>query len=87
MLDEDQQRLHCPQCPPDANAEWQSEMHKLERGLLTLPEKFREVLLLTAIEGLSQEECAQVLSCSVRSVEGRVYRARRMLLEWWDKGR
>ena len=86
VLDEDQHLLHCPQHPPDASAEWQSEMQKLERGLATLPEKFREVLLLTAIEGLSQEECAQVLGCSVRSVEGRVYRARQQLLQWWDEG-
>lgn len=73
----------CPQHGPDASAELKSEMLKLDRGLAVLPEKLRMVLMLTAIEGLSQEECAQVMGCSVRGVEGRVYRARQMLMEWW----
>ncbi len=78
---------HCPQTSPDASAAWRSEMQKLERGLAVLPEKLRTVLQLTAIEGLSHEECAEVLNCSVRGVEGRVYRARQMLLQWWDEER
>ncbi len=73
----------CPQSTPIESAELQSELKKLERGLALLPEKLRAALALTAVEGLSHEECAQVLACSVRGVEGRVYRARQMLLEWW----
>lgn len=73
----------CPQSTPTENAELQSEIKKLERGLALLPEKLRAALVLTSVEGLSHEECAQVLACSVRGVEGRVYRARQMLLEWW----
>jgi RNA polymerase sigma-70 factor, ECF subfamily len=79
---------HSPECPkqgPAANAEWQSEMQKLERGLAVLPEKLRAVLMLTTMDGLSHEECAEVLSCSVRGIEGRLYRARQMLLEWWEE--
>jgi RNA polymerase sigma-70 factor (ECF subfamily) len=60
-------------------------MQKLERGLAVLPEKLRAVLMLTTMEGLSHEECAQVMNCSTRGVEGRVYRARQMLLKWWDE--
>lgn len=81
---------HSPECPkqgPAASAEWQSEMQKLERGLTMLPEKLRAALMLTTMEGLSHEECAEVLSTSVRSVEGRVYRARQMLMQWWDEER
>jgi RNA polymerase sigma factor (sigma-70 family) len=44
------------------DAEWQSELQKLERGLAVLPEKLRAVLMLTTMEGLSHEECAEVLS-------------------------
>jgi DNA-directed RNA polymerase specialized sigma24 family protein len=44
-------------------------------------------LMLTTIEGLSHEECADVLNCSVRGVEGRLYRARQMLMQWWDEER
>lgn len=79
------QPLPCPQNAPDASAEWQSEMQKLERGLAQLPEKLRTALMLSAMEGLSHEECAKVLNCSVRGTEGRIYRARQMLLKWWDE--
>jgi len=75
----------CPKQSPDTTAEWQSEMQKLERGLALLPEKLRAALMLITMEGLSHEECALVLNCSLRGVEGRIYRARQMLLEWWEK--
>lgn len=84
-LDDLEQAPACPQQTPDANAAWRGEMQQLDRGLAQLPEKLRAVLLLTAIEGLSHEECAEVLRCSVRGVEGRVYRARQMLLQWWNE--
>ncbi len=41
--------------------------------------------MLSAMEGLSHEECAEVLNCSVRGTEGRIYRARLLLLQWWDE--
>ncbi len=75
----------CPQRSPDTSAELNSDMQKLERGLAVLPEKLRAVLMLTTMEGLSHEECAEVLNCSVRGVEGRVYRARQMLMQWWNE--
>lgn len=74
----------CPATAPDASAELRSELQKLHRGLAVLPEKLRLVLTLTALEGLSHEECAQVLGTSARGVEGRVYRARQMLMDWWS---
>ncbi len=79
------QPLPCPQNAPDASAEWQSEMQKLHRGLALLPEKLRTALMLSAMEGLSHEECAKVLNCSVRGTEGRIYRARQQLLRWWNE--
>ena len=84
-LEDVEQPPLCPQQTPSASAELNSEMQKLERGLAVLPEKLRAVLMLTTMEGLSHEECAQVVNCSRRGVEGRVYRARQMLLKWWDE--
>lgn len=86
-LDDVEDSPQCPQSSPDSKAELNSEMQKLDRGLATLPEKLRSVLILTAMEGLSHEECAEVLNCSVRAVEGRVYRARQELLQWWNEER
>jgi RNA polymerase sigma-70 factor (ECF subfamily) len=86
-LEDVEQPPLCPQQTPSASAELNSEMQKLERGLAVMPEKLRAVLMLTTMEGLSHEECAQVVNCSTRGVEGRVYRARQMLLKWWDEER
>jgi RNA polymerase sigma-70 factor, ECF subfamily len=86
-LDHVQHSPECPKYDPAASAEWQSEMQKLERGLAMLPEKLRAALMLTTMEGLNHEECANVLNCSVRGVEGRLYRARQMLMQWWDEER
>jgi RNA polymerase sigma factor (sigma-70 family) len=85
MIEDLEQPLPCPQNAPDASAEWRSEMQKLERGLALLPEKLRTALMLSTMEGLSHEECAEVLNCSIRGTEGRIYRARQMLLRWWNE--
>jgi RNA polymerase sigma-70 factor (ECF subfamily) len=60
-------------------------MAKLERGLQALPPRFREVLVLVCLEGHDHASCASVLGCSPRAVEGRLYRARRALLAWWNQ--
>ncbi len=86
-LDDIEKAPLCPQNTPVENAELQSELKKLELGLSLLPEKLRAALILTTMEGLSQEECALVLNCSVRGVEGRVYRARQMLMDWWEENK
>lgn len=69
--------------PDEASADAE-DLAKLRRGIDSLPESLRAVLLLRAIEGLDQETCAEILNCSTRAVEGRYYRARRALAEWWD---
>lgn len=51
----------------------------LQRALLHLPPKWRESLILTAIEGLSHEEAAKRLGLSAKAVEVRSYRARMAL--------
>ncbi|MCB1278541.1 RNA polymerase sigma factor [Prosthecobacter sp.] len=77
----------CPRNSPDESAGLNSEMEKLGRGLALLPEKLRATLMLITMEGLSHQECAEVLNCSVRGVEGRLYRARQMLMQWWNEER
>lgn len=85
MAMDDAANSACSKPCPGTSAELRGEVEKLERGLAVLPEKLRAALVLVALEGLSQTECAQVLNCSVRGVEGRVHRARQMLLEWWNE--
>lgn len=62
-------------------------LQALDRAVAELPHKLKEPLILTAFEGLSQAAAARALGVSVKAVETRVARARRLLqarlaLEW-----
>lgn len=74
----------CPLVTPDDAAAHAGDMEKLQRGLACLPPPMREVLILCVMEGLSQREAAAILGCSCRAIEGRLHRARLMLLKWWN---
>ena len=45
----------------------------------SLPVKYREALLLRAVRGLSQHQIAEALGLGIKTVETRLFRARRML--------
>ncbi|MCW1884865.1 RNA polymerase sigma factor [Luteolibacter flavescens] len=77
--------LPCHRAAPDEAAMRDADLAKLDRGLATLPQKFREVLVLSCLEGLEHAECAAILKCSPRAIEGRLYRARQALAVWWDR--
>ena len=53
----------------------------LERAITQLPRALKEPLLLTVLEGLSHKEAAEALGLSAKSIETRVYRARKRLAE------
>jgi RNA polymerase sigma-70 factor (ECF subfamily) len=57
---------------------------KLDRVIATLPPQLKEPLLLTAFEGLSQQEAGDILGVSAKTIETRVYRARKLLAERLD---
>jgi RNA polymerase sigma-70 factor (ECF subfamily) len=54
---------------------------RLERAMEELPEKYRLVLLLGAIEGYTLEEVAGMLGVPVGTVKSRMFFARKELLE------
>ncbi len=54
---------------------------RLEKALEELPEKFRLVLLLAAIEGYTLEEVAGMLSIPMGTVKSRLFLARKALAE------
>lgn len=47
----------------------------------SLPSKLKSAFILFALEGRSQQECAEILSTSPKTIETRVYRARQRLRE------
>lgn len=53
----------------------------VRRAVLSLPERYREVVVLCDLEELSYVESAQVLGCAVGTVRSRLHRARTLLLE------
>jgi RNA polymerase sigma-70 factor (ECF subfamily) len=57
---------------------------ELEDGLNQLPEKLRESLILTKVEGLSTKEAAQKLNINHNALRTRVSRAIELLKNFYD---
>jgi RNA polymerase sigma-70 factor (ECF subfamily) len=58
----------------------ESETRALVRGCIDqLPEEYREVLLLRDIEGMTNEQVAELLEMNVNTVKTRLHRARQAL--------
>lgn len=60
-------------------------LRRLEAAIAELPDATREAFLLHVIEGLPQKEVAEALGVTVKAVETRVARARRLLAEQMDR--
>lgn len=71
---------------PDAEAALveRERLAMLNRSIARLPGPLKEALVLTALDGLSQHDAAEILGVTVKTVETRVYRARRILAETLD---
>lgn len=54
---------------------------RVRRAIATLPENYREVVVLCELEEMSYEETAATLNCPVGTVRSRLHRARALLLE------
>ncbi len=53
----------------------------LRRAVLTLPRRYREVVVLCDLEEVDYAEAAQILGCPVGTVRSRMHRARALLME------
>jgi len=61
--------------------DWEHVDDRLKAAVSELPEHYREVLLLWAVEGLKYREIADVLNVKLGTVMSRLYRARAILTE------
>lgn len=76
----------CSGTRPDESAVEADQRARMREAVMDLPDKLRATVILFAFEELSQEECAEILNCSVRAIEGRLYRSRNLLQEARDRG-
>ena len=49
---------------------------QIQQAILSLPENYRQVILLRDVEGLSYQEISEIVRCPVGTVKSRVNRAR-----------
>jgi RNA polymerase sigma factor (sigma-70 family) len=73
-----------PAVPADEAMMERERIAALDRAIARLPAALRAPLILTAIEGRSQQEAAEILGISAKGVETRVYRARKHLAQTLD---
>lgn len=71
--------------PADQSLERAEALAALDRAIARLPAALKEALLLTAFDGLSQKEAGEILGVTAKTIETRVYRARRILADLLDR--
>lgn len=57
------------------------ELEIIAKAVANLPEKLKTPLIMCVLEDMSQEECAGILGVTQKTVETRIYRARKKLTE------
>jgi len=57
------------------------DLDVLAKAVADLPEKLKTPLIMCVLEDMSQEECAVILGVSQKTVETRIYRARKKLAD------
>ena len=55
-------------------------IESVRKAILSLPEKYREVVVLCELQDVSYAETAEILGCAIGTVRSRLHRARALLL-------
>ncbi|HEX8915551.1 MAG TPA: RNA polymerase sigma factor [Humisphaera sp.] len=66
--------------PVPLDLDWDQVDERLKRAIEELPDNYRDVLLLWAVEGLKYREIADVTGVPIGTVMSRLYRARQLLM-------
>jgi RNA polymerase sigma-70 factor (ECF subfamily) len=56
-------------------------IESVRKAVLSLPPKYREVVVLCELQDLSYVETAEILDCAIGTIRSRLHRARALLLE------
>jgi RNA polymerase sigma-70 factor (ECF subfamily) len=68
---------------PESSAIRTDQGRKLDAAIASLPEEFREVLILREMEDLSYREIATITDSPIGTVMSRLSRARALLRDKW----
>jgi len=77
----EQPQLSANEHGPDRRTQDREKVLAVEEAISELPQDLKNALTLTALEGRSHVEAAELLGISPRTVEARVHRARKILLQ------
>jgi RNA polymerase sigma factor (sigma-70 family) len=83
-LDEEALTVVDPSRAPDEVVIEDERAQRLDRAIGRLPDAMKAAMLLTAFDGYTQEEAGRILGVSAKTIETRVYRARKILAERLD---
>jgi RNA polymerase sigma-70 factor (ECF subfamily) len=73
------ENLRTEEPAPDEQLQSEERAAAVRKAVAGLPEELRQPLILAVYQHLPQAEIAQILKCSVKAVETRIYRARQQL--------
>lgn len=82
----DQLEISTPEATPEQQLEFREEIAAVAQLLALLPERTREVLILRRVEGLSQQETAQRLGISIKTVEKHMSQGVAALMALFGRG-
>jgi RNA polymerase sigma-70 factor (ECF subfamily) len=73
-------RLHALDSPLEDLSRGET-IDSIRRAVLSLPARYREVVVLCELQELSYSDAASILDCAIGTVRSRLHRARAMLVE------
>lgn len=82
----EQLEICTPEPSPEQHLEFREEIALVAQFLAQLPERTREVLILRRVEGLSQQETADRLHISIKTVEKHMALGVAALMTWFGRG-
>ncbi|MGA9056112.1 MAG: RNA polymerase sigma factor [Terriglobia bacterium] len=66
---------------PHSEMSRRESIHWVQQAILSLPEHYREAVVLCDLNEMSYEDAASVLGCSVGTVRSRLHRGRALLIQ------
>jgi len=72
--------IHAPDSPLDDLSRGEA-IESVRRAVLSLPARYREVIVLCELQEMSYADAASVLDCAVGTVRSRLHRGRAMLID------